>query len=169
MPEQLIEIGCEELPSTAFREAMARLPAGVVVLSTREGAGFRGLTATSVTSLSLHPPLLLVCLDQQSLTSVALRGHGAFNASILAREHTFLAERFSGQAPAVDRTWREVKHRLGGNGLPILEGALAWLECTVEDIHPGGDHEIVIGRVGAGGGGHGDPMVLGARGDWGLQ
>ena len=121
---------------------MARLPAGVVVLSTKEGPGFRGLTATSFTSLSLEPPLVLACLDRQSLTRVALREHGAFNASVLGRDHAFLAERFSGQAPAVDRTWREVKHRLGENGLPILEGALAWLECTVEDIHPGGDHEL---------------------------
>ena len=153
----------------SFREALARLPAGVVVLSTKEGDGFRGLTATSFTSLSLDPPLVLVCLDQQSLTRVALRAHGAFNASVLAREHVFLAERFSGQAPAVDRSWHEVRHRLGGNGLPILEGALAWLECTVDDIHPGGDHEIVIGRVGACGVGPGDPLVLWDRGYWGLQ
>jgi len=154
---------------TGFRDAMARLPAGVVVLSTKEGPGFRGLTATSFTSLSLEPPLVLACLDRQSLTRVALREHGAFNASVLGRDHAFLAERFSGQAPAVDRTWREVKHRLGENGLPILEGALAWLECTVEDIHPGGDHEIVIGRVAACGVGRGDPLVLWDRGFWGLQ
>jgi len=154
---------------TSFRDALARLPAGVVVLSTKEGAGFRGLTATSFTSLSLEPPLVLVCLDRQSLTRVALREHGAFNASVLARGHTFLAERFSGQAPAVDRSWREVRHRLGANGLPIVEGAPAWVECTVEDIHPGGDHEIVIGRVGAAGVGPGDPLVLWDRGYWGLQ
>ena len=73
------------------------------------------------------------------------------------------------QAPAVDRSWREVAHRLGGNGLPVLEEALAWVECTVEDIHPGGDHEIVIGRVGACGIGRGDPLVLWDRAYWGLQ
>ena len=153
----------------SFRDALARLPAGVVVISTKDGEAFRGLTATSFTSLSLEPPLVLVCLDQQSFTRVALRQHGAFNAGILGRQHAFLAERFSGQAPAVDRSWREVGHRLGGNGLPILEGALAWVECTVEDIHPGGDHEIVIGRVGAVGIGPGDPLVLWDRAYWGLQ
>jgi flavin reductase (DIM6/NTAB) family NADH-FMN oxidoreductase RutF len=88
---------------------------------------------------------------------------------VLGRQHIFLAERFSGQAPAVDRSWREVRHRLGANGLPIVEGALAWVECTVDDIHPAGDHEIVIGRVGASGIGPGDPLVLWDRAYWGLQ
>lgn len=155
--------------STALRDSMARLPQGVVVISTRDGEAFRGLTATSFTSLSLEPPLVLVCLDRQSLTRVALRDHGAFNASVLARHHTFLAERFSGRAPAADRSWGEIPHRLGGNGLPILEGAPAWVECTVEAIHPGGDHEIVVGRVGACGIGPGDPLVLWDREFWGLQ
>jgi flavin reductase (DIM6/NTAB) family NADH-FMN oxidoreductase RutF len=155
--------------STSLLETMARLPQGLVVISTRDGQGFRGLTATSFTSLSLEPPLVLVCLDELSLTGAALREHGAFNASVLARDHTFLAERFSGRAPAADRSWSEIPHRLGGNGLPILEGAPAWVECTVEAIHPGGDHEIVVGRVGACGIGAGDPLVLWDRALWGLQ
>jgi flavin reductase (DIM6/NTAB) family NADH-FMN oxidoreductase RutF len=152
----------------AFREAMSRLAAGVALLSAREADGFRGLTVTSLTSLSLDPPLILACLDLNSQTRQLIRLHAAFNVSFFARHHDFLAERFSGRAPAVSRAWDGVPHRLGDNGLPILADAIGWLECTVEEVHPGGDHEIVVGRVHAGGAAAGDPLVLWDRGFWSI-
>ncbi len=145
---------------------MARLASGVAVLATREGEGFRGLTVTSLTSLSLDPPLVLVCLDLSSRTRELVIENGAFSVSLLSRMHDFLAERFSARAPLVDRGWREVPHRLGGNGLPVVEGAIAWLECTVAAVHPGGDHDIVVARVEAAGTGPGDPLVLWDRDYW---
>ena len=145
---------------------MARLAAGVAVVATREGEGFRGLTVTSLTSVSIDPPLILVCLDRLSQTRELLLEHALFTVSVLRREHDFLADRFSGRAPVVDRTWREVPHRLGETGLPILEGALAWLECEVTQAHEAGDHDIVVGAVRAAGAGTGDPLVLWDRAFW---
>jgi len=151
-----------------LRDALARLPAGVVLVSTRDSGGFRGLTVTSFTSVSLDPPLVLVCLDRLAATRDAVVAHGAFTASLLSRGQQFLADRFWGQAPAADPAWREVPHRLGENGLPIVEGAVAWVECQVHSRQEGGDHEIVVGAVTAVGRGGGEPLVHWERGYWGL-
>jgi flavin reductase (DIM6/NTAB) family NADH-FMN oxidoreductase RutF len=156
------------LDEESLRDALARLPAGVVLVSTRSGGGFRGLTVTSFTAVSLEPPLVLVCLDRLAATRDAVLEHGAFTASLLSRGQQFFADRFSGQAPAADPTWREVPHRLGENGLPIVAGAVAWIECRVRSKHDGGDHDIVVGAVTAVGNGGGEPLVHWERGYWSL-
>jgi len=157
------------LDEESLRDALARLPAGVVLVSTRGGGGFRGLTVTSFTAVSLDPPLVLVCLDRLAAARDAVLEHGAFTASLLSRGQQFLADRFSGQAPAADPTWREVRHRLGENGLPIVEGAVAWIECRVHSRQEGGDHDIVVGAVTAVGTSGGEPLVHWERGYWTLS
>jgi flavin reductase (DIM6/NTAB) family NADH-FMN oxidoreductase RutF len=153
----------------SLRDTLARLPGGVVLLSTRGGGGFRGLTVTSFTSVSLDPPLVLVCLDRLAATRDAVLGHGAFTASLLSSGQQFFADRFSGQAPAADPAWREVPHRLGENGLPIVGGAVAWIECRVHSQQEAGDHDIVVGAVTAVGRGGGEPLVHWERGYWTLS
>jgi flavin reductase (DIM6/NTAB) family NADH-FMN oxidoreductase RutF len=145
---------------------MGRLAAGVAVVATRDGVGFRGLTVTSLTSVSLRPPLVLVCLDRLSQTRDLVLAQSVFTISVLAREQDFLADRFSARAPAVDREWREVGHRLSGSGLPIIDGAPAWFECDVFEVRPAGDHDIVVGAITAAGSGPGDPLVLWDRAFW---
>ena len=152
-----------------LRDAFARLPAGVDILSTRHAAGFRGLTATTFTPVSLDPPLVLVCIDALSATGDAIASHGAFNVSILGRGHQFLADRFAGQAPAADPAWTGVPHRLGDNGLPVIEGAAGWLACNVHAIQPVGDHRVVVGEVTGAGRGGGDPLVHWERSYWSLN
>lgn len=152
----------------SLRDALARLPAGVVLLSTRSGDGFRGLTATSFAAVSLEPPLVLVCLDRLAASRDAVVEHGAFTASLLARGQEFLADRFSGQAPAADPAWGEIPHRIGQNGLPIVEGAVGWIECQVFSTQAAGDHDIVVGEITAVGTGSGEPLVHWERGYWTL-
>jgi len=147
---------------------MAAVPAGMAVVSARGGGGFRGLTASSFTSVSVEPPLLLVCLDTMSQTRDAVADQREFNLSILERSQEFLAERFAGRAPLIDPTWREVPHVLGGNGLPIVRDCVAWFECRLRDLHPGGDHEIAVGEVLACGRSGGEPLVLWDRAFWRL-
>jgi flavin reductase (DIM6/NTAB) family NADH-FMN oxidoreductase RutF len=152
-----------------LREAMARLAAGVAVLAAPDGDGFRGLTVTSLTGVSLEPPLVLVCLDRLSQTRDLVLEARRFAISVLARGQGFVAERFSGRAPVVERTWRDVPHFLAPGGLPVIDGALAWLECGVAQVHEAGDHDIVVGAVEAAGIGPGDPLVLWDREFWSLS
>jgi flavin reductase len=148
---------------------MARLPSGLVVVSARLGTGYRGLTASSLVSISADPPMVMVGLEREATTRAAIAETGTFNVSVLTRAQEFLAERFAGRAPAVDADWREIPHRLGSNGVPLIEGCAAWLECSVIEIHPTGDHDICVGMVEAAVQGAGDPLILWDRSFWTLR
>jgi flavin reductase (NADH) len=148
---------------------MARLPAGVVVVSARIGDEFRGLTASSLVSISLEPPLVLAGLERESATRAAVIETRAFNVSLLTRSQEFIADRFAGRAPAIDPQWRTLPHRLGANGVPLLEGCAAWLECRLVQVHRAGDHDVCIGEVEAATTGAGDPLILWDRAFWTLH
>jgi flavin reductase (DIM6/NTAB) family NADH-FMN oxidoreductase RutF len=148
---------------------MARVPAGVVVISARIGDGYRGLTASSLVSISIDPPMVLVGLERESSTRMAVAEMEAFNVSVLTRSQEFLADRFAGRAPAMDPKWAGVPHRLGANGIPLVEGSAAWLECRLVEIRPAGDHDICVGEVTAASAGSGDPLILWDRAFWTLR
>jgi len=157
------------MESNSFRDAMARLASSVVVVSARHAGGFRGLTASSLISVALDPPLVLVALEREASTRTAVVDGKAFNVSVLTRAQEFLAERFAGRAPAVDPEWKHVPHHLGANGLPLLDGCAAWLECSLVDVHPAGDHDLCIGEVTAVSLGSGEPLILWDRSFWTLR
>src|SRR5437762_4899779 len=104
---------------------MARLPAGVVVISARIGDEFRGLTASSLVSISLEPPMVLVGLERESATRTVVLETKAFNVSLLTRSQEFIADRFAGRAPSIDLTWRTVPHRLGAKMKTEIKSAAA--------------------------------------------
>ena len=129
-----------------FRHAMGHFATGVTVVTSVDDAGEPvGTTANAVSSLSLDPPLVLVCFDCSSVTLQAVRGHGAFAVNVLAAPQRHLSANFAKRGLAA--VWDEVRHRPSPTGSPRLEGVLAVLDCTVEHYLPGGDHEIVVGRV----------------------
>jgi flavin reductase (DIM6/NTAB) family NADH-FMN oxidoreductase RutF len=135
-----------EVSAAEFRQAMGHFATGVtVVTSIADDGSPVGTTASAVTSLSLHPPLVLVCFDRTSLTLRAIRSHGAFVVNVLAAPQQHLSANFARRGLAA--AWDGVRHRPGPTGSPRLHGVLAALECMVENRLPGGDHEIVIGRV----------------------
>lgn len=156
------------MDESAVRDAFARLPGAVALVATRDRAGFRGVTATSFVAVSLEPPLVLVCLDLHSATREAVVESGSFAVSLLGRGQEFLADRFAGQAPAVEPSWREVPHRLGESGLPLVDGAAGWFECRLESHRAAGDHEVLLGLVKAVGRGPGEPLLHWERGYWAL-
>ena len=158
-----------ELAEHDFRDVMARVPAGVVIVSARTAAGYRGLTASSLVSISIEPPMVVVGLEREATTRAAVVDGRAFNVSVLTRAQEFIADRFSGRAPAVDTVWREVPHRLGTNGIPLVEGCAAWLECRLVELRPAGDHDICVGEVTAAIAGSGDPLILWDRAFWTLR
>ena len=148
---------------------MARVPAGVVVVSARAENGYRGLTASSLVSISADPPLVLVGLEREAATRSAVVEGNAFNVSVLTRSQEFIADRFAGRAPAIDAAWESVPHRLGTNGIPLIEGCAAWLECRLVQVHAAGDHDICVGEVTAATAGSGDPLILWDRAFWTLR
>ena len=157
------------MPNRDFLDVMARVPAGVVLVSTRDGDDFKAMTASSLVSISLDPPLVLLGLEKDSATRAALLETRAFNVSVLNRAQEFVADRFAGRAPAVDSKWKTLPHHLGRNGIPLLDGAAAWLECRLTATHPAGDHVVCIGEVEAAEVGRGDPLILWDRQFWTLH
>jgi flavin reductase (DIM6/NTAB) family NADH-FMN oxidoreductase RutF len=152
-----------------FRDALARLASGVVVVSARGAGRYHGLTASSLVSVSVEPPLVLVSLEHETATLAAVRASRRFSVSVLTRDQEFLAERFAGRAPAVDPEWKAIPHRLGENGVPLIDGCAAWLECDVDDLRAAGDHDVCIGRVTRALSGAGDPLILWDRSFWTLR
>ena len=152
-----------------FRDVMARLPAGVVVVSARDSAGYRAMTASSLVSISLDPPMVLVGLEREASTRAAVLEGKAFNVSLLTRAQEFIADRLAGRAPAIDPAWSTLPHRLGTNGIPLVEGCAAWLECRLVQVHAAGDHDICVGEVEAAATGSGDPLILWDRAFWTLR
>jgi flavin reductase (DIM6/NTAB) family NADH-FMN oxidoreductase RutF len=140
------EVTGPEVTGAEFRNAMGHFATGVTVVTSLGSDGQPvGTTANAVSSLSLDPPLVLVCFDLGSLTLQAIRGHGAFVVNILAATQRRLSANFAHRGLAA--AWDGVRHRHGPTGSPRLEDVLAVMECTVEHSLPGGDHEIVVGRV----------------------
>lgn len=148
---------------------MARVAAGVVVISARAADGYRGLTASSLVSISAEPPMVLVGLEHMSATRSAVVEARVFNVSVLTRSQEFIADRFAGRAPAIDMAWDQVPHRIGSNGIALIEGCAAWLECRLVEVHAAGDHDVCLGEVEAATAGSGDPLILWNRSFWTLR
>ena len=140
------DAGPARVSPAQLREAMGQFATGVTVVTSvgADGAPV-GTTANAVTSLSLEPPLVLVCFDLGSATLAAIRGHGAFAVNVLGHRQRHLSANFARRGLAA--AWDGVRHQRGPTGSPRLADVIAVIECTVERSFPGGDHEIVIGRV----------------------
>ena len=137
---------------------MALAPTAVTIVTTAGPQGPAGATANAVTSLSLDPPLMLACLDRGSRTLEIVRSSGAFGISVLGAGQETLARAFASKAPHTEK-FREVSFS-DREGVPILDGAIAWVACRLLELHPGGDHEIAVGDALAVGAGGGDPLVF---------
>jgi flavin reductase (DIM6/NTAB) family NADH-FMN oxidoreductase RutF len=132
-----------------FRQGMARLAAGVSIVGAACQDAKHGMAASSVTSVSVRPPTLLVCLSTDTRTFNLVRTAGRFAVSVLRADQRGLVDLFAGRDPGgpADRFGR-VRHQLTAAGNPVLVDALAWFDCRTEAIYPGGDtHAIIVGRV----------------------
>lgn len=127
-----------------WRSAMGAFASGVTIVTTLDGDRPVGTTASAFTSVSLFPPLLLVCLDQKSRTLAAVRRSGHFCINVLAHHQGDLAKLFAG-AGATDR-FKDVEIGEGRLGAPVIGGALATIDCRLHAAHAAGDHDILIGR-----------------------
>ena len=151
----------EVLDDKAFRAVMARFATGVTVMTTLDDTGEpTGMTANAVASVSLDPLLVLVCVGRDTDMSERVTAGGRFALSFLPVGAKETSTHFSD--PTRSRGWAafsEVAVTTARTGCPIIASAIGWVDCTVADIHPGGDHLIVVGSVVAAGiDGHEDAL-----------
>lgn len=134
-----------ELDGRALRNLYGQFASGITVISTSTDDGPVGFACQSFAALSLDPPLVLFCPMKGSRSWDAIESTGRFAVSILAEEQQEVSGVFGSRTPdkfgAVDWSLSPV------GGQPILDGVLAWIDCTVETVHDGGDHFVVYGRV----------------------
>ncbi|MCA1374466.1 MULTISPECIES: flavin reductase family protein [Bradyrhizobium] len=139
-----------EIPvsSADFRGAMRHLTGGVSVITAGRGKDISGMTVTSVTSLSVEPPTLLVSINRDASSFPLIRRHGAFGVNILNADQLDIAERFAGKGglKGADR-FVGSQWVTAVSGVPLLAGALSAFDCEVEEIVERHSHGIVIGRV----------------------
>jgi flavin reductase (DIM6/NTAB) family NADH-FMN oxidoreductase RutF len=137
-----------DISSDEFRGAMRHLTGGVSVITVGQGKDITGMTVTSVSSLSVDPPTLIVSINRESSSWPILKRQGFFGVNILAADQLDVAERFTGKGglKGADR-FAGAQWTTRISGVPLLAGALAAIDCEVEDIVERHSHAIVIGRV----------------------
>jgi flavin reductase len=137
-----------EFTSKDFRSAVGVFATGVTVVTTRGEEHAYGMTANAFSSVSLDPPLVLVCVISPSEGSEHIQRNGCFAVNILAEEQEPISRYFASRdRPRGRDAFREVPHRLATSGSPVLEGAIGYLDCRLHATHAAGDHEIFIGEV----------------------
>ncbi|WP_212808807.1 flavin reductase family protein [Micromonospora endophytica] len=131
-----------------MREALGSFATGVTVVTVARPQ-LHGMTANSFTSVSLDPPLVLVCVNRDAVMHGSVVAAGSFALSVLAAEQAQTARHFADRArPHGAAQFAEVRWRPGGcTGAPLIEGALAWFECELWRTYDGGDHSIFLGRL----------------------
>lgn len=129
-----------------FKLAMSQFLSGVTVVTTEHEGTPYGMTVASFASLSLHPPLVLICIEKSVKTHDAIAAAGAFGVSILAQSQDDLSGRFASKK--IDDKFAGVPVVRGAElGMPLLDGAICRLECRIHSELPGGDHTIFVGQV----------------------
>jgi flavin reductase (DIM6/NTAB) family NADH-FMN oxidoreductase RutF len=139
-----------------FKEALSHFASGVTVVTTEHEGKPYGMTVASFASVSLHPPLVLICVANAIKTHAALLASGVFGVSILSSTQADLSGRFASKA---EDKFAGVSVRRGSLGVPLLEGAIYTLECRVHEQFASGDHTIFVGEVLDAQIGAGNPLV----------
>ena len=128
-----------------FRSALAQFASGVTVVTTRDANDKKhGITVSAFCSVSLEPPMVLICIEKTTGSHYAFGESGAFVVNILASSQSDVSEHF---ASRVDEKFGDVEHSLNEDGVPVLTDAIATLRCTLRHSLDGGDHSIFVGLV----------------------
>jgi flavin reductase (DIM6/NTAB) family NADH-FMN oxidoreductase RutF len=138
------------------RKIMGHFATGVTVVTTDGEAGSHGLTANEVASLSLDPPLVLVAVDKRAATLEYLKKNRCFAVNILRLDQEEISRRFATPGP---KDFSDLNVIKAVTAAPILADCLAFLDCRVADILPGGDHDIFVGEILAGEHHGGEPLL----------
>jgi flavin reductase len=134
--------------AATLRHVMGSFITGVTIVSTVWQDVAHAMTATAVSSVSLDPPLILVCVSKTSRFHAAVLGSGHWAASLLRHDQVVIARHFSNKGRDLLTQFDSVPHTLAPvSGAPLIVGAHSWLECDTYATYDGGDHTIVVGRL----------------------
>ncbi len=132
----------------AKKIALRKIPHGVYVVGVKQAAQLNAFTATWLTQVSFTPPLVALGIKKDSHSLEMIKQDGVFSVNLLGKDQKSVAEHFVKPATAVGEKLKDVPHRPGKTGAPVLEQAIAYFECEVREIaNAQGDHAIVIGEV----------------------
>lgn len=129
------------------RRIMGKFATGVTVASTMVGDDAMGMTANAVTSLSLDPPLVILCVQKDSGFYSKLKEAGCFALTILSADQQEISDRFAYKGP---KDFSGLDTKTAVTGVPVLNDGLGWVDCTLHEVLPGGDHDIFVGEIVAG-------------------
>lgn len=132
---------------TIFRRVLGHFATGITVVTTRQGDRHAGITVNAFCSVSLDPPLVLVCVEHTNYTHDLLLEAGYFAANFLSADQAAISRCFASRGPAKYRDFCGVTSHTEATGAPVFDDCLAWVDCHVVAVYPGGDHSIIIGRV----------------------
>ena len=146
-----------EVDPSHFRSVMGNFATGVTVITATGPSGPVGMTANALASLSLEPLLLLVAFDNSARTLSVVKDTRRFGVNVLAAGQEELARSFASKLPEAEK-FAGVPYTTH-DGLPVIEGGLAWVGCRLEQLVPGGDHTIGIGAVESAEASDGRPLI----------
>lgn len=135
------------IDSLLFRQLAGSFATGVTVVTSGHESVFHGMTASSFTSLSLEPPMILVCVDRSARTLPIIQQSGVFNVNVLSSDQEQVSRTFATRYEPGTDGMRGQSYDLGRLGAPLLDGCLAQFECRVREQYDGGDHVIFAGEV----------------------
>ncbi len=136
------------IDASAFRKALGQFASGVTIVTTNHEGMAYGMTASSFTSVSLDPPLVLFCADKRARTGEKVGLSGCFAINILAEEQRPLSDLFAGKTTEQERSDKlRAEFTSAETGSPVSNEALAWLDCRVDRAIDAGDHIIFVGLV----------------------
>ena len=146
-------------PAT-FKNTMSRFASGVTVITTRYNGEKHGMTASSFCSVSLDPPLVLVCIAKHLRSHELIEKSGVFAVNILGADQLDWGMRFAGMNPEIEDRFAGIKVTIAATDSPILPRTLGWVDCQLRHCYDGGDHTIFVGEVLAGDTGQKDSPLL---------
>lgn len=153
------------MPADAAKPALEQISYGLYVVGSRNGDEVNGMTANWLTQVSFEPRMVALAVESGSHTMANIRASHVFSVNLVAEEDTALIEKFVEPQERAGNKLGGVEFRTEQTGCPILERAIAWLECEVAQVVMTGDHDLVIGTVVNGGQSReGDPLTLRAMG-----
>jgi 4-nitrophenol 2-monooxygenase / 4-nitrocatechol 4-monooxygenase, reductase component len=135
------------LTKDEYRQLIGCFPTGVTIITMEHEGEVRGMTANAITSVSLDPLLLLICVDKRTITHRFLEQASAFAVNILAEDQEHVSRALASRDSDDARRLMGHPYHPGQNGAPILDDCVAYLECRITEVFPGGDHSIFIGEV----------------------